>query len=190
MSTSVTSPIRVCSKWGQPLHRPLESSQGGAGAGGLLWHLWLRVCGVCARATSCWVRTGMSPPATTSLGSSSCSEQCWGCAVTEGCPYTALPCPSSPGHCPRDSRGTPPEGPWAHGLCSHPQEVLPHSMHLLSWGAGRWHRTCPCTALLSLSAPQTLGVPPSLTIPHPCTGSRRFPSSEMCFLFVLCSLDS
>lgn len=27
-------------------------------------------------------------------------------------------------------------GPWAHELCSHPQEVLPHPMHLLSWGNG------------------------------------------------------
>lgn len=145
----------------QPLHGPLESSQGGQGLG-----VSYGPCGVCARAMSHWVRTRMSPSATTSLGSRSCSECCWGWAVTQERPYAALPCPSSPGQCPRDSRGTPrgamgTMGPWTV-FPSPGGAASSHAPFELGKRQHRWHGTCPCTALLSHSAPQTSGVPPSL----------------------------
>lgn len=71
-SPSVTSPIWVClewdaGEWGSLCRDPWKAAKGEQGLGVSYGTCGCGVCGVCARAMSCWLRTGVSPPATTSL---------------------------------------------------------------------------------------------------------------------------
>lgn len=127
MSTSITNPIRVCLKWevgklGAAFAGTLGKHQGGAGAGGVCVCLW----GLCQSH----VLLGEDRD-----------------APTQGCPYAALLCPCSPGHCPRDSGG-----PLQMGHGDHePWTLFPSPGGSASFPAPfelrkqehRWHRTCP-----------------------------------------------